>query len=706
MAQRKYYRKIYQINKRKKRVVFIFKFFVFSFLFFASCFLFLFIYFTKDLPIPEKFTERITTHPTRIYDRSGKVLLYEMYNEVKVTPVPLEIIPKHLINAIITAEDANFYHHIGIDFKAILRAILFDLKLKAPVQGGSTISQQLIRSSFLTREKTLKRKIREIILTLEIERRYSKDQILEFYLNQVSFGSNIYGVEQASQTFFNKSVQDITLEESAVLAGLIRAPSYLSPYGEEQEKLLSIKNYILDQMVKYNYITQEEADTAKQKKINFSKNLYPIKAPHFVLFVKDYLIKKYGENFLKQKGLKVYTSLDWELQQIAEKAIKEGMKKNTKFHAYNASLVAIDPNTGEILAMVGSKDFFGKPYPENCEPGKTCLFDPQVNISIYKIGRQPGSAFKPFVYATAFKKGYTPKTILWDVETNFGIYKTKQYIPKNYDKKFRGPVNLRQSLAQSINVPSVKLLYLVGIRDAIKTAQQMGITTLNQPSSFYGLSLVLGGGEVRLLDITSAYGVFASGGLKIPPVSVLKIKNLKGQIIEENKKTPKRVLKTKIANLINDILSDNQARSPMFGKKSALYFERYQVAAKTGTTQDFKDAWTIGYTPSIVVGVWVGNNNNAPMQKKPGVILAGPIWHSFMEKALSKYPKKSFEKPKPILTKKPILNGEIENSHPHCILYYIKKEDPFGSPPKNPNNDPQYILWEKGVQDWLSRNKQ
>lgn len=645
MPKRIYPRKIYKRSKKRRIVLWVFIFFFFCFLFLVSCFLFLFIYYAKDLPRPEKFTERAFIESTKIYDRTGKVLLYELYGEEKREVIPLSEMPEYLKQAFISAEDANFYSHFGIDFRGILRAIKINLKIGQPLYGGSTISQQLIRSTFFTTEKTLRRKIREIILTLELERRYSKDQILEWYLNQIPLGVNIYGVQAASKTYFNKPTKDISLAQAALLASLAKAPSYFSPYGGHKDELLVRKDYVLDRMVDEHYLTKKDAETAKKEELKFADVSQPIKAPHFVFYVEEYLFENYGKNFLEEEGLKVYTTLDWHLQEVAEKAVAEGAKRNRVYGGYNASLVAIDPKTGEILAMVGSADWFGKPYPEGCEstPEVDCLFDPYVNVATYKIGRQPGSAFKPFVYATAFQKGYDDKYIVVDEKTDFGIWGDKHYIPENYDGKFRGPVTLRQALAQSLNVPSVNvLLNLAGLPESIETAKKCGITTLNKPSSFYGPSIVLGGGEVKLLDMVSAYGVFAAEGSRIPPVSILKIEDSKGNVIEENKKTPKRVLEIEVARLINDVLSDNESRIPIFGANSAMYFKDYQVAAKTGTTGDYRDGWIIGYTPSIVAGVWVGNNDNTPMNKEPGVVLAGPIWRTFMNEVLLKFPKENF----------------------------------------------------------------
>jgi len=633
MPERKFYRQVYQKKKGGKRLVSFLKYSGLVFLLFVFGLFFLFVYYAKDLPRPEKFTERPFIQSTKIYDRSGEILLYEMYGEEKREVVALNQVPEYLKQAVIVAEDVNFYQHFGIDFRAMVRATLADLKLMEPAQGASTLSQQLIRSSFLTREKTLKRKIREIILTLELERKYSKDQILEFYLNQVPFGSNAYGVESASQTYFQKSVSEISLSEAALLAALIRAPSYLSPYGEHGEELLQRKDYILDRMTAEGFLTQEETKEAKEKEITFSKVLQPIKAPHFVMYIKEYLEKKYGEDFLSEKGLRVYTTLDWELQKAAEEVVSKGVEINKNYRAFNASLVAINPKTGEILAMVGSADYFADSLPKDCHPGKNCLFEPHPNVAIR--GRQPGSAFKPFVYATAFKKGYSDQTIVIDEATNFGT-PSNPYTPQNYDGLFRGPVTFRQGLAQSLNIPSIKVLAnFAGLEDSIQTAKDFGITTLTQPAAFYGLPLVLGGGEVKLLEMVSAYGVFANDGLRVPSVSILKIVDSGGNMLEEKNNTPKRVLDSLVAQLITNILSDNTARAPIFGARSVMYFENYQVAAKTGTTENYRDGWIIGYTPSIAVGVWAGNNDNTPMLNEPGVVLAGPIWRTFLEKVLS-----------------------------------------------------------------------
>jgi len=671
MAERKIHRKIYQKSGKKALFFLILKLAGFSFFLAVFSVFFVFVLYSKDLPRPEIFTEKHSTQSTKIYDRTGQILLYEIYGEEKRTVVPLERVPDHLKNAVIATEDANFYNHFGIDLEGILRSVLINLKIGKPMAGGSTIPQQLIRSAFFTSEKTIERKVREIILALELDRRYSKDQILEWYLNQIPFGQNSYGVESASQIYFGKTVSEISVAESAALAALVQMPSYFSPYGDNKDRLLERKDYVLERMLERGYLTGEETEAAKQEVIDF-KSPTGIKAPHFVLYIiENYLKPKYGQDldYLKENGIKVYTSLDWEMQALAEKTVKEGVERNKTYNAHNAAMVAISPGNGEILAMVGSADWFADPYPQGCAAGKDCLLDPQFNAAVgtkESPGRQPGSAFKPFVYATAFKNGYDALAEVTDEPTNFGLWGDKEYAPQNYDGLFRGWVSLRQSLAQSLNIPSIKALFLAGTEEkverlninnflglegvllkglagSIETAKSMGITTLGKPLSSYGPAIVLGGGEVKLLDITSAYGVFATGGLATPPSPILRIEDYDGNIIEENKKTQKRVLSSGVTQIINSILSDNEARAPMFGARSHLYFEGYQVAAKTGTTDNFRDAWTIGYTPSIVVGVWAGNSNNQSMiRNQPAATVAGPIFNSFLREVLPNLPKQQF----------------------------------------------------------------
>lgn len=638
-------------------------FFLFLFIFSAV----LFFIFIKDLPRPEIFFERGLAQSTQIFDRTGKILLYEIFGEERRIYVPFSEIPDHLKKAVIAVEDATFYSHFGIEPKAILRALLEDLKLLKPTYGASTISQQLIRSTYLTLEKTPQRKLREIILALELEKKYSKDQILEWYLNQIPLGQNAYGVEAASRIYFGKSVKEISLPEAAVLAALIKAPYSLSPYEEEgRKKLMERKNYVLDRMVQEGFLKREEAEKAKNEEIKFKERGVEILAPYFTLWVKEILEKQYGENFLKTGGLKVYTTLDFEIQKIAEEELKKGIQRNKVYNAFNGALVAIDPQTGDVISMaVGTGNYYEKPWPENCLPGKNCKFDPQFNVAVgtkTSPGRQPGSAFKPIIYATAFKKGYNDRILISDSLTNFGVWGGKDYVPQNYDGNFRGLVTAREALAQSLNVPSIKILYLIGsdekieileinnfkgkekillkgLEESLKIARDLGISTLNKDVSHYGPSLVLGGGEVNLLELTGAYSVFANEGKRVNIYPILKIEDQKGNVIFEKKKEEIRVLPSEVARLITDILSDNEARAPIFGERSPLYFENFKVAVKTGTTQNYRDAWTIGYTSKITVGVWVGNNDNSPIAKKPGVVVAAPIWHNFLEKILPKLEK-------------------------------------------------------------------
>lgn len=592
----------------------------------------LFFYFVKDLPRPEVFTENEINQATKIYDRDGEILLSSVYGEEKRTYIPLSEMPDILKKAVVASEDDNFYNHIGIDFTAILRMVRNNIISKGLYQGGSTITQQLIRSTFLTNEKTVERKIKEWVLAIELDRRYSKDQILEWYLNQIPFGVNIYGAEEASLTYFQKPVKDITLAEAALLTAVVQAPSYYSPYGKNLNKLLERKNLVLERMEQEGFISKEEKEAAQKQELTFNK-LPKTQAIHFTEYVKEQLEQMYGSDFLEIKGLKIYTTLDWELQQFAENAVKEVVATNrTNYNAYNAALVAIDPKTGEILAMVGSANPQEDSLPKGCDPATNCKFVPSFNVTT-QGNRGPGSSFKPFVYAEAFRKGYNDMTIVVDEYTNFGTPQNP-YTPQNYDGLFRGPVTLRSALGQSLNIPAVKVLKdLAGLEDSIALAKRMGITTLNKEPSFYGLPLVLGSGDVKLLDMVSAYGVFANGGYRIDPSPILRIEDSEGNIIYKNKKTPRKVLETDVCNLMTDILSDNAARAPLFGWNSVLYFEEPpKVAVKTGTTNNAVDGWTIGYTTDVCIGTWTGNNDRTPMQGAMGGISAAPIWRKVMQK--------------------------------------------------------------------------
>lgn len=699
-----------------------------------------FLYFAKDLPDANGLSDRTVVESTKIMDRTGQHVLYEVHGEEKRTIIPFIEMPDNIKYATIALEDQDFYSHHGIKLSSIMRALLKDFIKGGASQGGSTITQQFVKKSMLTDEKTFTRKIKEAILSLELETKYSKDEILAMYLNQIPYGSNAYGIEAAAKTFFGKSAKELTLDESALIAALPQAPSYYSPYGSHTDSLKIRQEYALKQMEKLGYITNEQLGEFKNADVLSKIKPFQesINAPHFVMYVKEYLEKTYGEQAVEQGGLKVYTTLDWDKQQIAEKAVKEGAEKNVKsWNAYNSSLVAMDPKTGQILAMVGSKDFFGKSQPEGCVSGKNCKFEPQDNVSIRD--RQPGSSFKPYVYLTAFTKGYTPETIMFDVETNFGSQGgTKDYEPQNYDGKFRGPLPMKETLAQSLNIPAVKTLYLVGIKNAIATAKNLGITGLNNKSDYYGLSLVLGGGEVKLLDHVNAFSTLAAGGVKHNKTAILKVEDNKGGILEEYKSSSgEKVIDEKYVAMLDHIMSTNDYRAPVFGENSPLRFDNRQVAAKTGTTNEFRDGWVVGYTPSLAVGVWSGNNDNTPMRAgADGVNVSAPIWRSFLDQVLNNYSMENFPKYEKEDTGKDILDGKIpmekdvkvceipgkddeyclandyckdskkkDFADGHDILYYVNKDDPRGDKPKDPEKDSQYDNWEKGVKKWFEKNK-
>lgn len=675
----------------------------------------------RGLPNPFEISERKVAESTKIYDRTGKILLYEVHGEEKRTVVPFDRMSQRLKDATIVAEDFNFYTHAGVDVRSVLRAVFVDIMSGTKAQGGSTITQQLVKNAFLTPEKTLTRKIKEAVLSYKIEKSYTKEEIFTFYLNQISYGSNAYGAEAAAQTFFGTSALDLTLNQAALLAALPKAPSYYSPYGQHKEELIARKNNILDRMHKVGFIASHDLERAKQELLVFQQQRADMQAPHFVMYVKNYLEEKYSANYVENAGLKVYTTLDYELQKIAEEIVARiGEENEKKYDAHNAALVAIDPTSGQLLTMVGSRDYFDAAREGN------------YNVATSK-NRQPGSSFKPLAYAAFLQKGFTPDTVLFDVKTEFSADPTQSYIPSNYDERFRGPVSAKSSLAQSLNVPSVEVLYLAGMESTIALAHDMGVTTLNDPSSL-GLSLVLGGGEVPPIDMAYAYGVFANDGVRQEKTFLLKIEDANGKIIGKWAPKAKTVLAPNIARTITSILSDNALRSPVFGEHSPLFFENAQVAAKTGTTQKYRDAWVVGYTPFISTAIWVGNNDGAPMAKGgAGIAAAGPIFHTFMEQAIRLKGSAPFPLPDPIQSAKPLLNGNYvgevvvaidkdsqklitDRTPPNkiekkvfkeirSILHYIDKNNPLGEAPKNPQDDPQYYNWEVAVRDWIAENK-
>ncbi|MFW5888285.1 MAG: penicillin-binding protein [Patescibacteria group bacterium] len=671
---------------------------------------------SKDLPNPDQLMERNVAQTTKIYDRSGENLLYQIHGDQQRTLMSLDDIPEHVRQATIAIEDKNFYEHEGFSIWAIIRTaltnIIYDKKA-----GASTLTQQLIKNTVLTPEKTYTRKIKELILAYRMENIYTKDEILQMYLNEVPYGGVTYGVEAASQHYFDKSVTEINVAESAILASLPQSPSLYSPYGPHKERLMGRQQYIINLMREQGYITEEEAEQAKNTKIAFKEPSENIKAPHFVMYVKKILAEKYGQRTLEQEGLKIYTTLDWFKQSRAEKIIKEAAEKNlANYNAENAALVSMDPKTGQILVMVGSKDYFSNDL------------DGQFNVAT--ADRQPGSSLKPMAYATAFEKGYKPATILHDTKTDFAPGED-DYIPQNFDGNFRGPISMRKALAGSLNIPAVKTLYLAGKEEMFKNLEDLGYTTL-QEEDRYGLSLVLGGGEVKLLEHTNAYSAFAREGEIRPASAILKVENSEGEVIEEFKNKTRETWDPDTARMISDVLSDNSAREYAYGQNNQLTLGDRPVAAKTGTTNDFKDAWTIGYTPSLVTGVWVGNNDNASMAGGSyGGTVAAPIWNQYMQTILGDTPIEEFKEPNIKKTGKSIIDGDIEftktveidkasgllatehtpedyreeatfENH-HSILHYVDKDNPLEDKPENPEEDPQYDSWEKGVREWAKK---
>jgi len=693
------------------------------FVFGVLCFLLLMIYligafawYSRSLPDPNKLTERNIAQSTKLYDRKGETILYDVHGTEKRTLVKLDEIPLYVQQATIAAEDRYFYEHKGFNLIAMFKGAILDPLMGKQARGGSTLTQQFVKNSILTNERKISRKIKEFILAYKIEKTFSKDQILQMYLNEIPYGSVAYGVQSASQTFFGKNVKDVTLAEAAILAALPKAPSYYSPYGSNVDRLMGRQQYILDQMADLGYVTKDQAEEAKKQEIKFALKRESITAPHFVMYIKEFLSEKLGEDLVERGGLKVITTLDLDKQKIAEEAVTKGVEdRGEKYGFYNAALLSLDPRTGQILAMVGSKDYFDLEHDGN------------VNVTLRL--RQPGSSIKPMVYATAFKQGYTPNTILYDVNTTFKT-ETKDYNPRNYDLSQHGPVTMRMALDGSLNIPAVKTLYLAGVKNVIDFLELMGYTSFEDRSRF-GLALVLGGGEVRMIEHAAAYATFANEGVANPVTGILCVEDSKGNVLMEFEKKDRRVLDKNIAAIMSNVLSDNNARAFVFGAQNNLTLANRPVAAKTGTTNDFRDAWTMGYTPSLVTGVWVGNNNNTEMKKgADGSVVAAPIWNEYMNKALSGSLIESFPPATIDQTGKPVLDGVVGEEKlikidkftgklatdqtpesaieekkfitAHDILHYVVKEDPRGPVPTDPaKSAPAYTQWEAGVKAWV-----
>lgn len=676
-------------------------------------------YVSRDLPAPGKLIARPIPESTKIYDREGKVILYDIHGEEKRTLINIDDLPPYVINASIAIEDKNFYTHGGIVVKSIIRALIKDIIAGGKVQGASTITQQFVKNALLTNEKSIIRKVKEIVLSYQIEKQYDKHQILEFYFNEIPYGSVVYGIESAAQTFFGKPARELTLGEAAALAAIPQRPSYFSPYGAHVNELFDRQKMILDLMEEQKYISPEEKERALAEKIEFRVKQQSILAPHFVMYVKGVLENDYYDNkFLEEGGLKIITSLDWKKQQIAEAAIAEQVKKNIeKYNANNASLISLNPKTGEILAMVGSADYFNDEIKG------------QVNVNLTK--QQPGSSIKPIVYAAAFDKGYTPNTVLMDVVTNFKDVCGGDFIPKNYSLKENGPILMKKALGGSLNIPAVKTMYLAGIDNVFEWTRKLGYTTFTDRSAFC-LAAVLGGNDVYPIEHARAYAAFANDGAQPELLSILRIEDKSGKVLFAAKPKTKRVVSQETVRLLNNVLTDNNNRAWVFGERSNLVLSR-PAAAKTGTTNDNRDLWTIGYTPNLVTVVWAGNTDNSVTVKNAdGVNVAGPIWNKYMSESLKDMPVENFTAPAAVEVDKPILKGETTGEvkikvdkitgklatdltppdrveertyrQYHSILHYINKDDPRAPAPTDPNTDQQYQYWEAAVAEWMKKN--
>jgi 1A family penicillin-binding protein len=597
-----------------------------------------FAYYSKDLPNPNSI-QRVDGFSTQILDRESKQVLYDIYENKNRQFTPISEVPKALKDAVVAVEDKDFYKHKGFDPMSMLR-IVKNVFTRQRVIGGSTVTQQLVKNVLLTNERRLSRKIKELVLAIQIERKFSKDEILQMYLNEVPYGGTTYGIAAASETYFNKTPKDLTLTEIAILAGMPQNPTVYSPYGKNPLAYVARATGVARRMREDGYITseQEKQIVSELPGVSFKPKRTSLQAPHFVMYVKDLLIDQYGEDLVERGGLKVVTSLDYDLQQKAEAVVKEEIDKVAgPLHITNGASIMLDTHTGEILSMVGSRDFF-----DNEKDG-------QVNVVMAK--RQPGSSIKPVTYATAFAKGYSPATMVMDTLTEFPSGDSdKPYVPENYDGKEHGPVSMRESLGSSLNIPAVKTLAMIGLKDMLDTAYKLGFSTLEptkENMARFGLSVTLGGGEVKLLDLASGYSSFSNGGYKVEPISILKVTDQNGKVLFEHKNTAgKKIIDEKVAYLINTVLSDNNARLLTFGQNSLLNFNGRSIAVKTGTTNDRRDNWAIGWTKDTIVGVWVGNNDNSAMkQVASGVSGASPIWRRIMLDAISKRPDKPFDVP-------------------------------------------------------------
>ncbi len=649
--------------------------------------IFCIVFFITQVPSPDNLQSRFVAQATKIYDKDGE-LLYDIFTDQNRTPVKLEDVPEVVKQATISIEDKDFYKHGGFSVIGLIRGVIIEPILHRRAQGGSTLTQQLVKNALLTDERSLVRKIKELILSIQVERTYNKDKILEMYLNEIPYGGTSYGIEAAANLYFGKHAKDLNLAEASLLAGLPQQPSVYSPYGTHPELSKERQKAVLRRMSEDGYITKEEAEKAANVELTYrtSQNEIGFKAPHFVLYVKQKLIEQFGDKMVEQGGLRVTTTLDYKLQQDAEKVVKTEVDKLKGSKVGNGAAVVMDPKSGAILALVGSKDYFSESEPANCESGKTCLFDPNVNAALSL--RQPGSATKPITYAVGLQRGYTASSVFMDVKTDFpGGADSPTYTPVNYDGQFHGPTQMRYALANSYNIPAVKMLALAGVKNVLDLGYRMGLTSwepTQENVDNVGLSLTLGGREVRLLDLTSAFGVFANKGRKVDPVSIMKVTDSKGKVLYEYKETDgTKILDEGIAYIVSSILSDNGARAAAFGTNSILNVPGRSVAVKTGTTDQKRDNWAVGYTPSFVVGVWVGNSNNEQMDPRiaSGVTGASPIWQKVMIATLKGKQNENFETPSAVsyVDIDGLMGGKPKDGSPTRKEYYVKGTEP-GSP--------------------------
>lgn len=649
------------------------KYLLFGLIGFIFLTIILFLWYSRDLPRPGRLTSSNLAQSTRIMDKEG-IVLYDIFQEQNRTYITLDKIPKSLQEATIAIEDKNFYENQGYSTTGYLRAIR-DIILYRKLTGGSTLTQQLVKNTLLSSERTIPRKIKEFMLALQVDKKYNKDQILELYLNVAPYGGTAVGVETASEKYFGKKAKDLSLVESAILAGLPQRPSYYSPYGSNSKAYIARTEQVLRRMREDGYITKKQEKDAmfSLSKVEFlPKDTQSIKAPHFSLYVADLLIKQFGEKMVEAGGLQVTTTLDYKLQAKAEEIVKEEVKSAKSLKVGNGAVTVLNPKNGYILTMVGSRDFF-----ETGEEG-------QFNVAVQGL-RQPGSSIKPVMYATALEKGYSASTLIMDVETVFPNQGEKDYKPVNYDGKYHGPVQMRFALGSSLNVAAVKMLAQVGIKNMLATAERMGLYTLaatDDNIKRFGLSITLGGGEVHLIDMAAAYSSFANGGYKVEPVAIIKVTNSKGKVLFEYKDPTKpRVLSEEVAFIISNILSDNKARLLTFGENSYLNMGAREVAVKTGTTDDKRDNWTIGWTPSILVASWVGNNDNSPMGNvASGVTGAAPIWRKVILETLRGKSSEDFPKPANVsyVTIDALAGGLPVDGQGTRAEYYIKGTEPQG----------------------------